>query len=345
MDASQKVTMKGDTNTIARGDRMKRGKGSGHGHTTIPVGRNDEQHDQQSDAASSGEQFTSMVKVEATGKGSDPAVSTEAAEQQASQPQRKKTRNSNASKPAQEKRKHTRGGGPILSPSAKSPEQKNIRTNDGSLPEAPPFPSQGSQQQQDTAGGATKAREAARQTPQRSQEASPASDIKPAALTSVAGQASRTTKPSAPVTSVAGAASKNTEPSAPTFVAGGAEAAGIARGPTQSIAYKIDPELVKQVVNASCSTDVTIKDRNKLYAAMNRAAGHAACPPEALARYSQDRTDATKMFCLLQEWVKDPTWGRVEVHEEHRRILIKNSLSSPWRIHYGPSRGCFVLTV
>ena len=129
-------------------------------------------------------------------------------------------------------------------------------------------------------------------------------------------------QPTPAAAKAAPSASGNKEPAPPQVIAGGASTAGVAKGPTKA-PYKIDPALVQQVVDASCPKDIDVKQRNKLYAAMGRAAQSDAVPPTALARYTQDRQDPTKMFTLLQEWVKDPCWGTVQVREEHIRIRFQ----------------------
>ena len=133
---------------------------------------------------------------------------------------------------------------------------------------------------------------------------------------STAGQAGSTP---GTASSTAGQASHNKEPEIAATIPGGAEQAGIPRGPVKA-PYRVDPELLKLVVDATCPKDVPLKERNKLYAALGRAAKLEACPPAALARYTKDRQDPTKMFKLLKEWVLDPSWGKVTLHEEHYRI-------------------------
>ena len=105
---------------------------------------------------------------------------------------------------------------------------------------------------------------------------------------------------------------------------GGPENRGVPRGPTYSTAYTIDEDLVKAVVEATAAKDIPQKVRNKLYAAMGRASKAASCPPACLARYTQDRTEPNSMFKLLQEWVQDPSWGKVRVTQEHLRTGAPN---------------------
>lgn len=142
---------------------------------------------------------------------------------------------------------------------------------------------------------------------------------------STAGQAGSTPSGSTPSGSTPGSvpapslASHNKEPEIESTIPGGAEQAGVPRGPNKA-PYKVDPELLKLVVDASCPGDVPVKERNKLYAALGRAAKMEACPPAALARYTKDRQDPTNMFKLLKEWVLDPCWGKVQLREEHFRI-------------------------
>ena len=85
--------------------------------------------------------------------------------------------------------------------------------------------------------------------------------------------------------------------------------------------YKMDPALVDQVLKATDSSAVSVKDRNKLYAALGRAVNRDGCPPEVLAKYTKDRQDPTKMFLLLKEWVADPSFGKITIHEEHTRTV------------------------
>jgi len=106
-------------------------------------------------------------------------------------------------------------------------------------------------------------------------------------------------------------------------IAGGLSNAGVPRGPTKPKSL-LDPELIKRVVDASCPTDVPIKDRNKLYAAMGRSVKGDSVPAACVARYTTERQTTNGMFKLLQEWVQDPTWGKVTVLESHRRIILKH---------------------
>ena len=141
------------------------------------------------------------------------------------------------------------------------------------------------------------------------------------------GTGGTTNDDSGSIDSKGGSASINIEPPVNAVIPGGSEQAGVARGPTKA-PYKVDPEVVKMVVDASVPKDISVKERNKLYAAMGRSTKSDAIPPAALARYTTDRADPCLMFRMLQEWVQDPSWGSVTITEEHRRTLASKNLDS-----------------
>ena len=86
--------------------------------------------------------------------------------------------------------------------------------------------------------------------------------------------------------------------------------------------YKIDPDVVKLIVNATKPSDITIEVRRKIYNAITRDMERPNyMPAEVIARWSQDRNSWNTKFLFLQEYVKDTSCAKMKVTEEHKRTL------------------------
>jgi hypothetical protein len=81
--------------------------------------------------------------------------------------------------------------------------------------------------------------------------------------------------------------------------------------------YKIDEEEQNLIMEATNSSGVDIKTRNKLYAALNRALQKPTTPAHAIARWAEDSKEQKKKFKFLQEWVKDTTFGQMKIVERN----------------------------
>lgn len=89
------------------------------------------------------------------------------------------------------------------------------------------------------------------------------------------------------------------------------------RTPPSKAPYLVDPEVKDRVLKALEASDVDVKIRNKLYAAMGRALDQPWIPGAVLARWAEDSKDRKRKFAFLQEWVQDTAFGKVVVEERH----------------------------
>ena len=133
-----------------------------------------------------------------------------------------------------------------------------------------------------------------------------------AAATAGAGQKSTT------ATGKEGEASATAAGEAPATVGADDGEEGQNGSRLRSYKYNISPKLKEQVLQAASSSDVPIKERNKLYAALNRAMENFKddLDPRIIAKWAA-ASDAKEdgKFSFLQEWVSDPQFGRVSLSE------------------------------
>ena len=97
-----------------------------------------------------------------------------------------------------------------------------------------------------------------------------------------------------------------------------------AKNPIGVAGYKIDEETKSLVLAAECSTDVPIKVRNRLYAAMGRvfdAAANGRNPlniqPAVVARYVDEKGSQAASFKMLKEFVADTSCATMTFDEKH----------------------------
>ena len=97
-----------------------------------------------------------------------------------------------------------------------------------------------------------------------------------------------------------------------------------AKNPIGVAGYKIDDETQSLVLAAECSTDVPIKVRNRLYAAMGRvfdAAANGRNPlniqPSVVARYVDEKGSQAASFKMLKEFVADTSCATMTFDEKH----------------------------
>mgnify|MGYP001307863007 CR=1 FL=1 len=97
-----------------------------------------------------------------------------------------------------------------------------------------------------------------------------------------------------------------------------------AKNPIGVAGYKIDEETKSLVLAAECSTDVPIKVRNRLYAAMGRvfdAAANGRNPlniqPAVVARYVDEKGSQAASFKMWKEFVADTSCATMTFDEKH----------------------------
>jgi len=75
-------------------------------------------------------------------------------------------------------------------------------------------------------------------------------------------------------------------------------------------------ELASSISSAASPGDVPVKDRNRLYAALNRAMERPGVPGGVLASWAAAASEKDGKFLFLKKWIADPTFGFVKATEK-----------------------------
>ena len=99
--------------------------------------------------------------------------------------------------------------------------------------------------------------------------------------------------------------------------------------------YNITDDLLAVIRAATNSQDIPKKDRNKLFAAINRNIDKPEVPAQVLARWTMDRKCHKTAFLFMKEWAEDTTFASCTVTEEHnRRIAAYTKTEFTWMTKY-----------
>jgi len=75
-------------------------------------------------------------------------------------------------------------------------------------------------------------------------------------------------------------------------------------------------ELAAAISSAAAPGDIPVKDRNRLYAALNRSMDRPGVPGGVLAAWAAAANEKDGKFLFLKKWIADPTFGFVKAFEK-----------------------------